>query len=270
MATTHTVLPLLPLALYLLAALTLERCVRSGGRPDRRIATLLGAVGLVLHAAILFRSLSTGQGLSLAITDSASLVGWVIAATTVVAMALQDLAALPSAMLALAGLLAVGTGVATGFSEIAAPQWEITAHIALAALASGWLSIAVLVVILLAVQQRRLRARAPLGLLMLMPPVETMETTLFRAIGGGFVVLTFALVTGFFFVYDLVSQHLVHKMALALLAWVVFGVLLWGRYRFGWRGRKALQFTIVGFVSLTLAYFGSKFVLETLLGRHWG
>jgi ABC-type uncharacterized transport system permease subunit len=38
----------------------------------------------------------------------------------------------------------------------------------------------------------------------------------------------------------------------------------------GWRGRKALRLTLAGFVILALAYFGSKFVLENLLARHWG
>jgi ABC-type uncharacterized transport system permease subunit len=44
-------------------------------------------------------------------------------------------------------------------------------------------------------------------------------------------------------------------------------VLLWGRFRFGWRGRTALRWTLVGFVVLMLAYFGSKFVLELVLHR---
>ena len=65
-------------------------------------------------------------------------------------------------------------------------------------------------------------------------------------------------------------QHLLHKVTLAVIAWGIFGVLLVGRVRWGWRGRKALQFTTAGFVILALAYFGSKFVLETLLGKHWG
>jgi ABC-type uncharacterized transport system permease subunit len=55
-----------------------------------------------------------------------------------------------------------------------------------------------------------------------------------------------------------------------MVAWVVFGVLLLGRWRFGWRGRKALRWTLAGYVLLGLAYFGSKLVLETLLGKHWG
>ena len=91
-----------------------------------------------------------------------------------------------------------------------------------------------------------------------------------RALGAGFAVLTLVLVTGAFFVHDLLAQHLLHKVTLAIVAWGVFGVLLIGRVRWGWRGRKALQFTTVGFVMLALAYFGSKFVLENLLGKHWG
>jgi ABC-type uncharacterized transport system permease subunit len=46
---------------------------------------------------------------------------------------------------------------------------------------------------------------------------------------------------------------------------VLFATLLWGRYRFGWRGKKALHWTIAGFVVLLLAYFGSKAVLELIL-----
>jgi ABC-type uncharacterized transport system permease subunit len=51
---------------------------------------------------------------------------------------------------------------------------------------------------------------------------------------------------------------------------VLFGVLLIGRMRFGWRGRPAVQWTLSGFGVLAIAYFGSKFVLEYLYGRHWG
>ncbi len=158
----------------------------------------------------------------------------------------------------------------TGFREIHAPQWEITAHITLAALAAGWLSIAAITVLLLSWQDTRLRTRTPMGVLGLLPPVETLEITLFRALTGGFIVLTFVLLTGLFFVTDVLAQHLIHKMVLAIVAWLVFATLLWGRYRYGWRGRKARQFTTVGFVILALAYFGSKFVLENVLGRHWG
>ena len=271
LATFHIVLPLLPLTLYVAAAVLQAREVRVA--PEARLTplpALIALVAVVTHAWILFGAIETDQRLALAITDSASLVGWVVGCTTLVAMVTMRTAALPAVLLLFAGVLETGTGLLTGFREVHAPQWEITAHIGLAALAAGWLSIAAVVVLLISSLDSRLHARAPLGLLALLPPIETLERVLFRAVGGGFVVLSFALLTGLFYVYDLFSQHLLHKTTLAIIAWLVFGVLLWGRYRYGWRGRKALRFTIAGFVILALAYFGSKFVLENLLGRHWG
>ena len=90
------------------------------------------------------------------------------------------------------------------------------------------------------------------------------------ALGAGFAVLTLALFSGFIFVRDLFAQHLIHKTVLSCLAWIVFAILLFGRWRFGWRGRVARTWTLSGFALLGLAYFGSKIVLETILGRHWG
>jgi ABC-type uncharacterized transport system permease subunit len=46
---------------------------------------------------------------------------------------------------------------------------------------------------------------------------------------------------------------------------MVFGGLLLGRRLWGWRGRKAISWTLSGFGILILAYFGSKLVLELIL-----
>jgi ABC-type uncharacterized transport system permease subunit len=86
-------------------------------------------------------------------------------------------------------------------------------------------------------------------------------------IGTGFALLSAALLTGILFLEDIFAQHLVHKTLLSIVAWVIFGILLWGRWKFGWRGRKAIGWTLSGFVFLLLAYFGSKLVLELILVR---
>ena len=57
------------------------------------------------------------------------------------------------------------------------------------------------------------------------------------------------------------------KSSVDKLAWLTFGGLLAGRWRFGWRGRQAANLIVAGTVFLVLAYIGSKFVLEVLLGR---
>jgi len=58
-----------------------------------------------------------------------------------------------------------------------------------------------------------------------------------------------------------------HKTIFALASWIIFAGLLAGRAAYGWRGRTALKWTIAGFATLLLAYVGSRFVLEVILGR---
>jgi ABC-type uncharacterized transport system permease subunit len=94
-----------------------------------------------------------------------------------------------------------------------------------------------------------------------------METLLFQMIGGGFIALSFSLLSGIMFLDDVFAQQLVHKTVLSIAAWAVFGVLLWGRWRHGWRGRTAIRWTLSGFAALVLSYFGSKLVLELILQR---
>jgi ABC-type uncharacterized transport system permease subunit len=94
-----------------------------------------------------------------------------------------------------------------------------------------------------------------------------METLLFQMLGVGVFFLSISLISGFMFVENLFAQHLVHKTVLSILAWIIFSSLLLGRTRYGWRGQLAIQWTLIGFVSLLLAYFGSKLVLELILHR---
>ncbi|MGR9000150.1 MAG: cytochrome C assembly family protein, partial [Gammaproteobacteria bacterium] len=100
-----------------------------------------------------------------------------------------------------------------------------------------------------------------------LPPLQTMESLLFQMLATGLFFLTISLVSGFVFIEDVFAQHLAHKTVLSILAWLIFSALLIGRSRYGWRGQIAIQWTLIGFVSLLLAYFGSKLVLEIILKR---
>ncbi|MDF1527567.1 MAG: cytochrome c biogenesis protein CcsA, partial [Sedimenticola sp.] len=143
--------------------------------------------------------------------------------------------------------------------------WTLRIHVIISLLAYSLLAMASVQAILLAIQDYQLRHRHPGGFIRALPPLQTMEALLFEMIGLGFGLLSVALLSGFIFLENLFTQHLVHKTLLSIAAWLVFGILLWGRHRFGWRGQKALAWTLSGFVVLMLAYFGSKFVLELVL-----
>ncbi len=138
-------------------------------------------------------------------------------------------------------------------------------HILLSILAYGMFTIAVFQALLLLLQNRQLKNKHPSGLIKNFPPLQTMESLLFGFLWAGWTLLSMSLISGWLFVENLFAQHLVHKTLLSILAWIVFSVLLWGRTRLGWRGHKAIRWTLGGFLLLMLAYFGSKLVREYIL-----
>src|SRR4029079_15060118 len=95
------------------------------------------------------------------------------------------------------------------------------------------------------------------------------ENLLFRIIWAGFILLTLTLVSGVVFSEELFGRaaQFNHKTVFGVLSWIVFALLLGGRFIYGWRGRIAVRWTLAGFLMLVLAYVGSKFVLEVILGR---
>ncbi len=100
-------------------------------------------------------------------------------------------------------------------------------------------------------------------------PLMIMETLLFRVIGLGFALLTVTELSGILFSEQIFSKpmQLNHKTIFSIASWFIYAGLLFGRYRYGWRGVKAIRWTLAGFVLLLLAYVGSKFILEVLLHR---
>lgn len=145
--------------------------------------------------------------------------------------------------------------------------WQMGVHILASIIAFSLLNIAAAQAILLAVQDQQLRAHSPRRMMLALPPLQAMETLLFQMIGAGLLFLTISLLSGFFFIENLFAQHLAHKTVLSIIAWFIFTGLLSGRLRYGWRGSTAIRWTLIGFVSLLLAYFGSKLVLELILKK---
>ena len=102
-----------------------------------------------------------------------------------------------------------------------------------------------------------------------LPPLLAMESLLFRLIHIAFFLLSLTLASGILFSETLFGKPLSfnHKTLFAIISWLIFAALLVGRHMRGWRGRTALRWTLAGFAALLLAYVGSRFVLEVILGR---
>jgi len=227
------------------------------------------AVALVWHGMTLWSITLVNGGLSLSIGNTASLIGLQLALIAI-------LGALQSAFRGLAAgllILAAGASALTGLhspGNVGEPLgWQIQSHVLISLFAYGLLTVGAIVAIFALVQEKRLQAGQLSSINQLFSPLETTEKMLFGITAAGFLVLLLAVSSGFALFEDLFSQHLVHKTALSLLALLLFGILLAGRRFAGWRGKRAVYLYLWGFFILCLAYFGSRYVLEVVLGRSW-
>jgi ABC-type uncharacterized transport system permease subunit len=262
---------ILAAVLYIVAAGLLYQSIRIRSDSRRTLAFGLAIVGALLHAGVQFNHWF-GQP-----TPDVSLPHLMSLCALVVIVLLITSTLTRRALLA-AGLVALPIAAAVLLLEWIMPPHVIpltdaslgtTIHLVSSVLAFGLLSIAGVYALLVFVIDHFLRRHHLNPLVRSLPPLEVLEDLLFKMIAAGFIVLTVSLASGIVFINDIFAQHLVHKTVLSLLTWLVFGVLVWGRWRYGWRGSLAVRLTLAGVVLLLLSYFGSKFVLENVLGRSW-
>ncbi len=271
-------LPLIAVACYVIGAAWLAFATyqhrsqphSAQGRGGRIAAVAIACVGVLVHTLALLQEHKIAPDAALSLSDTLALVGLTIAITAILMSLRPGRRGMAAVLLVLAALLEAAFAEGARQFSSGRPGWELAFHVAMATTAFAFLTIGMSLAIAQVVVDRRLRSRQPLGWLKILTPLESLESGCFQSITAGFTVLTLALVTGAFFVQDLFAQHLVHKVTLAIIAWIVFGVLLLGRVRFGWRGRQALRWTFAGYTLLGLSYFGSKLILEHFLGKHWG
>jgi ABC-type uncharacterized transport system permease subunit len=257
--------------LFLLYTASAWAMLRSVKKPRLEpIAWVLILVAIIGHSDVIMHMMRLNARFSLGLFEATSLLGWTLAVLACLISIDKQNRVLGAILMMSAAVGAAMTGAGRSYAEATTAGWELTAHILLSMGAAALLFAAAVTAILLVFLDRRLRTRRIADLPSALPPLDALEKIMFRLIAAGFGLLTLALITGFVFVTNLFTQNLVQKTVLSLIAWLLFGVLLIGRLRFGWRGRSAVRWTLWGFGILAVAYFGVKFVLEYLFGRHWG
>lgn len=223
-----------------------------------------------LHTWLLSHTLFGEAGLYLGVGNALSLILWLTVLIYGVGSLFYRLDGL-HALVMPAAAIAVTLPAAFPSTQALAntERWAFTAHLLISMLAYSLFTIASLHVMLMAIIERRLHAGTVAPSLRSMPPLLTMETLLFRIIAAGFILLTLTIASGVLFSEEVFGKpaRFSHKTVFGVLSWLIFGALLAGRVFYGWRGRTAVRWTLAGFFALVLAYIGSKFVLEVILGR---
>lgn len=232
------------------------------------LGMLAGA--LVLHGIAIFQAVARPDGLDLSLVNALSLVAGLAVLVAWLTGVMRTLPGVTAVVLPVAAgcvLLPPLAGSPHRIPYVDAP-WAAV-HIGVALVGYAFLVVVALQALVMTGLEKRLHRGLPDLATGAGPPLLTLERYLFRLITAGFVLLTLTLASGILFSEQLFGKpvEFTHKNVFSVAGWLAFAILLFGRWRYGWRGRTALKWILGGTVLLALGYLGSKFVLEILLRR---
>jgi ABC-type uncharacterized transport system permease subunit len=253
------------IALYLLGWIGYGLEIINKGRIKTSLSQTITGLTIMLHGFATFGLLFHSGGLDLSLLKILALLALVINSLVYLNGLRAPINSLYlvlfpiSAVTLLLALLSASTKSATIL------PYSLQAHILTSVLAYSFLAIAALHALLAGYQNWQLKHKHQNALMRTLPALETMEKLLFELIWVGEILLTASLLTGFYVYNDFFAQQLIHKVTFSIVAWLVYAVLIFGKYHYGWRGQRAIIWTWIGFSGILLGYLGSKFVIEFLL-----
>jgi len=236
-------------------------------RPWERLAI---AAALLIHAVGLYGALFGEGGMRFSFSFALSLMMWLAALIYWLESFMARMEGLQPMVLPLAAICALLPAIFPHVHLVAhADATGFKLHFLAAMLAYSLFTLSALHAIFMGFTERALHQRTLTRSLASLPPLLTMEKLLFRMLLMGFVLLSLTLGSGVFFSEMIFGRaiKLDHKTLFAFASWAIFATLLVGRHAWGWRGKKALHWTLSGFAVLLLAYVGSRFVAEVILGH---
>lgn len=257
----------LSLSLALGAAVAYSVSAFGAARLGSTVARAAVRLGWLLHGLLLAWSLF-GEAPRFGFAPALSVTAWLIAAVYAIESRVYPLLQTRWALSALGAVVVLLTVAFPGsLLQANASPW-LPVHWALGIASYGLFGAAVVHAWFMSRTEERIRLATDTGLGM---PLLTMERLTFRFVGAGFLLLSATLLLGLVFGNQLYGTatplRLSHKTVFSVLSWLTFAVLLIGRARFGWRGRRAVRVLYIGTGWLLLAYVGTRFVLEIVLGR---
>lgn len=166
------------------------------------------------------------------------------------------------------GVIAAVWGSAVGgvISEAAPPAW-VAIHVVAALLTYALLTLAAIAGVAVLIQEGALKAKRRSILAGRLPSLADSELLQVRLLSAAEAVLFVGLASGMATNYLEVGRFLPmdHKTLLSMAAFAIIGGLLIAHHRTGIRGRRAARFALAGYLMVTLAFPGVKFVTDVLL-----
>jgi ABC-type uncharacterized transport system permease subunit len=238
-------------------------------RPSRFFQVALGAfcVGVVLHfVALVELAVVLGHMPLDNFYESMSVCGFLIAVLFLAVYWRFQFTGITVVLFPLVFFMAL-----VGAMEIPVSSWTsprvretwLLVHVLLVMLGYAALVLAAVASIFYLVAEKRLKNKRRGGLLAKLPPLRTLDRIITQSMGFAFALITLSVVAGstWAFIESGKSWIAEPKIAISIITWGFYLVMVFLRTNAGWRGRKAavLVLTVVGCSALTwVAHVGLK------------
>lgn len=226
-------------------------------------------IGVVLHAvAIVEHSVALRHLAANNFFETASLCAFLFAVVYLFVERRYRFAGLSLFAFPLIALLTMAAAMGTPVSSWSDPRvrnmWLLT-HILLVLVGYSCLLVSAGAAVFYLLQERRIKRRAPksaAGFLSRiagdrLPPLETLDRLITWTMSIGFVSITLAVIAGSTWAFIETGTHWIKeaKIAVSLVTWAFYLIMVFLRVSAGWRGRRAaiLSLTVLGFAALTWA-----------------
>ena len=250
---------LMTLGFYAVGALQILAQALMGRRLRGNLTLTATLLGFAFHTAGLSqRWTEAGRFPAVGIHDAASFVAW----ATVLVFLLVHLRARVEALglfvypVAFALMLVAALTPASERDDPILKSLFLPIHTTLAFFGYAALFVACAMGVLYLIQERELKSRSPRRFYYLIPSLERCDTISGRSVIVGFGLLTLAIVTGVLWNRAAFGRLWTWdaKEWSALLAWVIYVMLIAARQRAGWGGRRAALLGIVGFGAVAFTF----------------
>ncbi|MBT6014711.1 MAG: cytochrome c biogenesis protein CcsA [Nitrosomonadales bacterium] len=259
----HESLYIVTLILYLIPCLTSLSNIKV-----KKNHNVFVSIGLITHALLIFNNIFN-QGVDLNFANSTLLISWIIVLMFLLLnnklkyQGLEIFTLIPALIIIL-----IFPVIQPEYQSIQHYSISSSIHIIIAILGYGLLAFGSIFSLFLLLFEKSLHADAKnSSIISSSEPLLNIERKLFQIYWIGFALLSFTLFSSLFFSNHLFNQPLQwnHKTIFTILAWLSYALVLFGRVRFGWRGKKSIVISLLAFAFLILAYLGTKFVVEIVL-----
>ncbi|MEW6054556.1 MAG: c-type cytochrome biogenesis protein CcsB [Nitrospirota bacterium] len=260
----------LALTLYFAATIISITELFKESRITARITIAAAVIGFVIHtASIVSRYLTAGH---LPITnphEATSFFSWCIVLIFFILQTRYKIGLLPSFIMPIVFILMLISSMLSREVKPLTPvlqSYWLGIHTVFAFLGNAAFAMAFGIGCMYLVQEHYVKSKQLGGLFGRLPSLQTLDEVNYRLISFGIPLFTLAIITGAFWAETAWGRfwNWDPRETWSLITWFIYAIILHARLVLGWRGKRAAILSMIGFLTIMIAFFGIKLLQKGL------